>query len=795
MLPSLRVGLSFKLLTLVLGSLLFTVVLLASISIYFLRDALQSQAEQSLIAVRELKKQRIEEEMLFYKQQIRFLATDELTNRAMNGFNTSARFYLSEMEFTEAQTNLIHYEVRDYYHGPLLQRYQQQNNCQLCTRHTGALDIDSYFRELDDIGKALQHAFIVQNPHPFGEHHKLDRPEGFARYSAAHKRFHSTFLGYQQLFGYNDLLLINSEGRVVYSVNKSMDFGAFINRGPFAESQLSQAFTEMTQVTDPEAVRLIDLEPHMPALDAPAGFILAPIVVRGENIGVLAVELPLQNLNRLMTSEQRWRDVGQGRTGETYVVSANDLSLRSMPRPFLENPQDYLEEMQRQGLAWESLEMIRTKSQPIMYQRVKTPGVEAALLGKAGSATYPNYMSEEVVGAYAPLQIDGLQWLILSEITQKEINSFADRSIQAFTIFAILSALLVTGVGFVFTRLITKRIAKLTFGAKQLAQNKLEYRIYIDSGDELGDLSHSFNQMAGSIQGLLGNLRDVNENLEGLVRERTKDLNQALEAIEAKNDDLEEANEKIMDSIRYAQLIQKSLLPNREDFNKVLPQNFFMWWPRDVVSGDIYFLEKVKSYWILVVIDCTGHGVPGAFMTMIASSSIRRLFDQNCHDPAELLQQLNQYVKTTLQQDQEHGLSDDGMDVAVCRFDMKHRKLTYAGAKQPLFVLKDDAITTIKPDKQSVGYRKSDPNYTFTNHDFDLREIDSIYLATDGFPDQIGGAKGFPFGNRKFQRLLSSVSHLPHDAQMLRLEAEYMDYRGKFERKDDVTVVGIGFKK
>ena len=206
-----------------------------------------------------------------------------------------------------------------------------------------------------------------------------------------------------------------------------------------------------------------------------------------------------------------------------------------------------------------------------------------------------------------------------------------------------------------------------------------------------------------------------------------------------------------MASIQYAKIIQSSLLPNMALVKTYLPNSFFIWEPKAIVGGDMIYAEAFEDTLILAVIDCTGHGVPGAFMTMVASTSLRRITrDEGCRDPADILKRLNFLVKTSLQQDTEHAKSDDGLEAAICWFKPKENLLLFAGAKLPLYHIHYDQLMIINGDKQNLGYKKSKLDFTFTTQTIKIEEGMSFYMLTDGFVDQLGGVKRFPFGKKTF---------------------------------------------
>jgi ligand-binding sensor domain-containing protein/serine phosphatase RsbU (regulator of sigma subunit) len=254
----------------------------------------------------------------------------------------------------------------------------------------------------------------------------------------------------------------------------------------------------------------------------------------------------------------------------------------------------------------------------------------------------------------------------------------------------------------------------------------------------------------------------------------------------------ESANKKILESIRYAEMIQRSLLPSSALIQDYLPHSFFLWKPRDIVGGDIYFVEFGADGFVIIVIDCTGHGVPGAFMSIIAASGIRRIVrDGGCFDPAEILQRLNTIVKTTLHQDTDEASSDDGLDAAICFVQPKTRQLTFSGAKLSLYCVHDDDVMTIKGDRQSIGYKRSDLSFEYTNHPLEIRAGMRFYLSTDGFLDQGGGPKGLSLGRRRFSDLLKAQREHTLSEQYDTLWQAFIEYKGERPRMDDVTVVGF----
>ncbi len=337
------------------------------------------------------------------------------------------------------------------------------------------------------------------------------------------------------------------------------------------------------------------------------------------------------------------------------------------------------------------------------------------------------------------------------------------------------------------SRFVIRPASALMKAMQKVQQGHLGEQVDLPSSNEIGQMAATFNRMSSENARMYHELEDLNRNLEQRVEERTMQLHQSLMEIE-------EANKKIMDSIRYAKVIQDSLMPDVQEVQCYLPQSFFMWMPRDILAGDIFFVDVVEGGLVAAVLDCTGHGVPGAFMTMLVSSALRRTIrDEKCKDPAQILCRLNLIVKTTLHQDKDYTVSDDGLDAAVCFIDHTENVLTFAGARLPLFCVAGGRTRIIKGDRQSIGYKRSDVHHVFQRHRIEIREGMSFYMASDGFEEQLGGARGFSFGRTRFGELLQEVSSVSLERQKDIIMEVFDRYRGEHERQDDVTVIGFRF--
>lgn len=253
---------------------------------------------------------------------------------------------------------------------------------------------------------------------------------------------------------------------------------------------------------------------------------------------------------------------------------------------------------------------------------------------------------------------------------------------------------------------------------------------------------------------------------------------------------IEEKNKNIMDSIHYAKRIQRALLREENHISKHLPEHFILFLPKDVVSGDFYWAVEKQEYWYFAVADCTGHGVPGAIMSMLGISFLNEIvLSQELLSPNEILNELRDKIVIELRQADETIGNKDGMDISLCRLNLKTLELEWAGANNALNIIKNNTLQEIKADKQPIGYYPlSKP---FTNHQIQLQKGDCIYIYSDGYPDQFGGAKGKKLTYKRFENILLENHTLNLDTQKNKLKLYFSEWQGALEQVDDVCIVGI----
>ncbi len=285
----------------------------------------------------------------------------------------------------------------------------------------------------------------------------------------------------------------------------------------------------------------------------------------------------------------------------------------------------------------------------------------------------------------------------------------------------------------------------------------------------------------------------------------TKDISEriALEkALHEAKDRIEAAHNHTLSSIEYASLIQRSLLPEAGSWQRHVRDAFCIWQPKDVVGGDLYSVVPCRNGddLLIIMVDCTGHGVPGAFVTMLVKAIEQQVLHKiSTSDepisPARILELFHAQLVQTLKYDEQMLMKHVGFDGAIVYYHHAARKLLYAGAHTPLFygTLQGDAyvMTSIKGDRQSIGYEKLDKHYQFTDHEIMVTDGMRFYLTTDGYFDQLGGRKGVPLGRKAFQQLLLDIQTMPLDEQSAALMRLLRQHQQQSVQTDDITVLGF----
>ncbi len=319
-----------------------------------------------------------------------------------------------------------------------------------------------------------------------------------------------------------------------------------------------------------------------------------------------------------------------------------------------------------------------------------------------------------------------------------------------------------------------------------IADGSLHERIKVEGDNEFTSLAEHFNHMLEQLETSHNDLNRSNDLLAQRNEEITAQRNYALEQKEI----IKKQASKILDNIQYAQRIQKAVLPPEENLNEIIPQHFVIYIPKDIVSGDFYLVKKIKNFIIVITADCTGHGVSGAFMSMLGVAFLNEIVSRTSLDkPGEILDRLRNKIKSSLRQKGKQKETTDGMDIALYMINTENMEMQFSGAYEPLYIVRDQNIIEYKGDRQPVAIYLKEKE--FTTHIIDLKKGDTIYTLSDGFTDQIGGKEKKRYLPKRFKKLILEINHKPMAEQKEILEDIFMNWKKDLPQTDDVLVIGV----
>ena len=462
-------------------------------------DDVRAKVQQQLVAVRDLKKAEIDDYFGSIRDQAITFSEDLSTVYAMREFTAAYNNVVSERGLEKDDITKMRRELADYYENSFGTEYQSQND-------GSTTDATVRLNQLDDASIALQHSYIYKNSHPLGSKHQLDAASDETSYDKLHAKYHPSVRGYLEKFGYYDIFLVDSQtGNIVYSVFKELDYTTSLKDGPFAKTNFAQAFADANQASSKDETVLVDFECYWPSYEAPASFIASPVYDHGEQIGVLIFQMPVDRINEMMA-----REAGIGKTGETLLVGS-DLRQRCNSA---RDPETHSLVAAFRG---DSKHLIQTDS------------VEKAMAGETGIMTTTNYLGEEVLSAYAPIQLLGLNWAVISEVTTdeafllvSEMDTLAGSTQRGMLLFCgiaiLLAAAAVVAVALIITRSLIRPIEATVETLRDIAQGEGDLTRRLDENQigELGDMAKYFNQFSVRIHdiicGIAGNATTLSES-------------------------------------------------------------------------------------------------------------------------------------------------------------------------------------------------------------------------------------------------------------------------------------------
>jgi class 3 adenylate cyclase len=364
--------------------------------------------------------------------------------------------------------------------------------------NSGSPILDAYMVR-SPASRYLQYHYIAANPNPVSRKQLLDRASDGTTYSQVHGLYHPIFRNIVSKFGYYDMFLINPQGQVVYTVFKETDFASDMGNGPYQGSNLAALIRQVIASKEKGFTNLADFAAYAPSYGAPASFIAAPIFSGSRLVGVLAFQMPVDEINNVMTGNQAWQKDGLGSTGQTFLVGSDSL-MRSASRFHLNDPNAYLAELRSLGTKEDAIARLRQYGTTILQQPVTSPAVARALAGSTGTMRVVDYRNTAVLSSYAPLQIKGLDWVILSQMDLAEAYEPIYALQRQILITATLLILLVTLLAMALAHQFNKPIQHLIDSARRVSAGELASIPVTNSPDEFGELGRSFNAVVQSLR-------------------------------------------------------------------------------------------------------------------------------------------------------------------------------------------------------------------------------------------------------------------------------------------------------
>lgn len=402
-------------------------------------------------------------------------------------------------DFRSAVEKLKEKKISAEDNARLVEFYEKQFLPELI-KHVDAQPVLKSVLPDNDLAKYLQLHYIVDNPNKLIEKHKLLMARDGSDYSRVHQKYHEVINNFRILFGLEDVMLLDAEtSQVIYSAGKQIDLGTDFDSGPLSRTALAERIRQLQRERDKDSVLIVDYEPYRPSYGLPTSFALSPIFDGNTMIGILVVQFPIEKLNNIISGNNNWANQGVGKTGE-IVLAAEDGYMRNESRYFTEDRKNYIKMLNRAGIAREEIAKTDRLDTTILTVRLKSDAFRRVLGGQHGTDILVDYLGQEVLASYGPLDVKGLRWGIIAKIPTEEtfepIRQFTHDLLTTLVAIGLLASMLATLMG----HLLSKPVRKLIRASSELAGGKLETRVKIDTNDEFEDLGETFNKMAAELE-------------------------------------------------------------------------------------------------------------------------------------------------------------------------------------------------------------------------------------------------------------------------------------------------------
>jgi len=480
-----QLGVQSKVLAMVLLASLLSLLLTGLVSYSIGSHELTTAATNQLVALRNSRVESIKDYFGFLSNHVLTMGEGFLVIDSINDFRAAFAKLDSTVLSPDQQKKLLAY-YSDVFIPKLKKNVEGDPALATYLPQTPADRFFSYY-------------YTANNPYP-QQPAQLDDAGDGSEYSAFHRKYNKRFRRLAEVFGYRDIFLVDVDtANVIYSVAKEADMGSNLKTGVFADSALAKTFDEIRKSRDPNFVYISDVEHYKASFGEPAFFIGTTVFDGDQFIGALIYQLNPDQIDHVMTDDKQWEQQGLGKTGETFLVG-QDFKFRSSPRAFLENPKQYFQNLRAQGVSQEKIDWIGRANSPVLIQEVRTEGAKRALAGQTGEAEEFDYRGKRVLKSYQPIRIGKHEWGLVAKIDKAEALQGVRRLRDALLLLGAILIPLLTLMSLALARSFIQPIQRLIGATKQIIAGDSAVQVKVDSADEFGELSSSFNSMAATLQ-------------------------------------------------------------------------------------------------------------------------------------------------------------------------------------------------------------------------------------------------------------------------------------------------------
>ena len=448
------------------------------------RDSLRAAAFAQLTSIRELRTEEIETTLAGIQRGVR------LDSRTTDAVQASAAFNDAFAQLEAEQTTPADQATLDaYYQGTFVPELEQRSG----------LTFDQETLEPASVAGRYLQAHYAASDADFDAKLRVEDAGDGSAWSAEHRAHHPFFEGLVDQLGYEDVLLINTTGDVVYTAYKGTDLGVNLREAPYTDSALTAAYDQVMRTGALDTVVTTDFERWIPSLYVPTMWIVSPIGSEGEVTGAMAVQVPIDQINATMSGSGQWSQQGLGHTGEVYLVGEDRL-MRSVSRPLQDAPESYAARAIAAGTPPDVAKRIAAIKGTVLLQPVETAPVDRALRGTSGTAVARGYLGESTLSSYAPLEIDGPRWVIVAQMDTTEAFAPVRDFTRTIALSTAALVLLITLLSLLFAQVFTRPIGRLVLAVQRVAGGERDVEVQTGTRDEFAQLGRAFNDMSRSLQ-------------------------------------------------------------------------------------------------------------------------------------------------------------------------------------------------------------------------------------------------------------------------------------------------------